>query len=103
MTRYEQLPARPSKGKRRINTILQRIPAAREQLLVAIEVFPSDFDITELIAAAESPTHASATRWRSSSVGTRYCSTGATSWPLACSGQRVGAVEKTSGYPWERL
>ena len=43
---------RLSKGQRRVNTILRRIPAAREQLLVAIEEFAPDFDLNAFVAAA---------------------------------------------------
>jgi uncharacterized protein YutE (UPF0331/DUF86 family) len=102
---HEQLPARPSKGQRRINTILQRIPAAREQLLVAMEAFPPDFDVEELIAAAESADARERNRVavveREYEVLLNWCNELAAR--LLAEGQRLGVVEKTSGYRWERL
>ena len=102
---HEQLPARPSKGQRRINTILQRIPAAREQLLVAMDAFPPDFDVTALIAAAESADARERNRVavveREYEVLLNWCNELAAR--LLAEGQRLGVVEKTSGYPWERL
>lgn len=46
--------ARLSKGQRRLNTILQSLPTAREQLLVAMEEFPPGFDRDTFTAAAQS-------------------------------------------------
>lgn len=97
--------ARLSKGQRRVNTILQRIPAAREQLLVAIEEFAPDFDLDALVAAAESPDAKERNRVavieREYEVLLNWCSELAAR--LLSEGQRLGIVEKTSGYPWERL
>jgi uncharacterized protein YutE (UPF0331/DUF86 family) len=101
----EQPPKRPSKGQRRINTILRRIPAAREQLLVAMEAFPPDFSIAALIAAAESidarERNKVAVIEREYEVLLNWCSELA--GRLLAEGQRLGVVEKTAGYPWERL
>jgi uncharacterized protein YutE (UPF0331/DUF86 family) len=101
----EQPPRRPSKGQRRINTILQRIPDAREQLLVAIEAFPPDFGITALIAAAESTEarerNKVAVVEREYEVLLNWCNELAAR--LLAEGQRLGVVEKAAGYPWERL
>jgi hypothetical protein len=98
-------PPRPSKGQRRINTILQRIPAAREQLLVAMEFFPPDFSLTELILAAESTDarerNKVAVIEREYEVLLNWCNELAAR--LLAEGQRLGVVEKISGYPWERL
>lgn len=97
--------ARLSKGQRRVNTILQRIPAAREQLLVAIEEFAPDFDLDAFVAAAESPAAKERNRVavieREYEVLLNWCSELAAR--LLSEGQRLGIVEKTSGYPWERL
>ncbi len=101
----KQPPARPSKGQRRINTILRRIPVAREQLLVAMEAFPPDFDVAALIAAAESTDarerNKVAVVEREYEVLLNWCNELAAR--LLAEGQRLGAVEKASGHPWERL
>lgn len=101
----ERSPNRPSKGQRRIHTILQRIPFAREQLLVAMESFPPEFSLTALIEAAE---HADARERNKVAVVEReyevllnWCNELAAR--LLAEGQRLDVVEKVSGYPWERL
>jgi hypothetical protein len=98
-------PNRPSKGQRRIYTIMRRIPSAREQLLVAMESFPPEFNITALIEAAE---HLDARERNKVAVVERehevllnWCNELAAR--LLSEGQRLGVVEKASGYPWERL
>jgi hypothetical protein len=97
----EQPPQRPSKGQRRINTILQRIPAAREQLLVAMESFPPDFSLAALIAVAESTDarerNKVAVVEREYELLLNWCNELAAR--LLAEGQRLGVVEKTSGYP----
>jgi uncharacterized protein YutE (UPF0331/DUF86 family) len=102
---HERPPKRPSKGRRRINTILQRIPAAREQLLVAMESFPPDFDLTALVRAAGSADarerNKVAVVEREYEVLLNWCNELAAR--LLAEGQRLGVVEKASGYPWERL
>jgi len=98
-------PKRPSKGQRRINTTLQRIPAAREQLLVAMESFPPDFNLTALISSAESADarerNKVAVVEREYEVLLNWCNELAAR--LLAEGQRLGVVEKSSGHPWERL
>jgi len=107
MTRvpHERPLARPSKGQRRINTILRRIPDAREQLLVAMESFPPDFSVTALIAAAESTDarerNKVAVVEREYEVLLNWCNELAAR--LLAEGQRLGVVKKAAGYPWERL
>lgn len=44
-----------TKGQKRLDHILTRIPFAREQLLAAIEDLAPDFDIAAIQAAAQSP------------------------------------------------
>jgi predicted nucleotidyltransferase len=101
----DQRQARLSKGQRQVNTILQRIPAAREQLLVAIEGFAPDFDLNAFVAAAESPDARERNRVavieREYEVLLNWCNELAAR--LLSEGQRLGTMEKTSGYPWERL
>jgi uncharacterized protein YutE (UPF0331/DUF86 family) len=107
MTRapHERSSARPSKGQRRINTILRRIPAAREQMLVGMESFPPDFSLAALIAAAESADarerNKVAVVEREYEVLLNWCNELAAR--LLAEAQRLGVVEKASGYPWERL
>lgn len=98
-------PRRLSKNQRRLNTILQKIPGAREQLLVAIEEFPPDFDLDALVAAAQSPD--ARERNKVSVIEREY--EVLLNWlnELAAralaEGQRLGVVEKAPGDPWERL
>lgn len=97
--------ARLSKGQRRLSTILRNIPAAREQLLVAMEEFPPDFNVGAFVAAAQSPDARVRNRVavieREYEVLLNWCNELAAR--LLAEGGRLGVVEKTSGYPWERL
>jgi hypothetical protein len=96
---------RLSKGQRRIGTILAGISPAREQLLVAIEEFDPDFDMNAFLVAAGS---ADARERNKVAVVERGYEV-LLNWlhELAArslaEGQRLGIVEKASGYPWERL
>lgn len=98
-------PRRLSKNQRRLNTILQKIPGAREQLLVAMEEFPPDFDLEALVAAAQSPD--ARERNKVAVVEREY--EVLLNWldELAAralaEGHRLGVVEKAPGHPWERL
>lgn len=94
-----------SKGQRRIATILQEIPGAREQLFVAMEWFGPDFAEGKFLAAARS-SHAHE-RNRVAVVERQYevllnylHELGARG---VAEGQRLGLVDKASGHPWERL
>lgn len=43
-----------TKGQKRLNHVLERVPVAREQLLAAIEDLAPDFDVAAIQAAAQS-------------------------------------------------
>ena len=96
-----------SKGQRRIATILRQIPAAREQLLVAMEGFGEDFADEEdsFIVAARSPD--ASERNRVAVIERQY--EVLLNWihELAArglaEGQRIGVVDKSPGHAWERL
>jgi uncharacterized protein YutE (UPF0331/DUF86 family) len=94
-----------SKSQRRINTILQQIPDAREQLLVAIEEFGPGFGKDQFLAAASSPD--AHERNKVAVVERQY--EVLINWlhELAARGlaeaQRLGVVNKSPGHPWERL
>lgn len=96
---------RASKGQRRIATILQEIPSAREQLLIAMEGFGADFEEELFIAAARSPD--ASERNRVAVIERQY--EVLLNWihELAArglaEGQRIGIVDKAPGYAWERL
>lgn len=96
---------RVSKGQRRIATILQEIPATREQLLVAMEGFGMDFDEREFVAAAQS----SDARERNSVMVIERLYEVLLNWlgELAArglaEGQRLGVVDKSPDHPWGRL
>ncbi len=94
-----------SKGQRRIAAILQEIPAAREQLLVAMDGFGPDFAEEGFVAAAQSPD--AHERNRVAIVEREY--EVLLNWlgELAArglaEGQRLGVVDKSPGRFWERL
>lgn len=94
-----------SKGQRRLNTIFEGIPSAREQLLVAIEEFGPDFDEDALLLAARS----SDARERNKVAVVEREYEVLLNWlhELAArslaEGQRLGVLDKASGHPWERL
>lgn len=94
-----------SKGQRRIAAILQGIPNAREQLLVAMEGFGPDFVEGELLAAAKSPD--AHERNRVAIVERQYEVLlnwlGELAARALAEGKRLGAVDKSSDHPWERL
>ncbi len=96
---------RPSKNQRRINTILQRIPGTREQLIVAMEEFPPDFALDRLIAAAQSPDaherNKVAVVEREYEVLLNWLNELAAR--ALAEGHRLGVVDKEPGRPWERL
>ncbi len=94
-----------SKGQRRIGTILQDVPHAREQLLVAMEGFGPAFDEAQFLAAASSPD----ARERNKVAVLERQYEVLLNWlhELAArglaEGQRLGVVDKSPGHPWERL
>jgi uncharacterized protein YutE (UPF0331/DUF86 family) len=94
-----------SKGQRRIATILREIPAAREQLLVAMEGFGQDFEEQIFIATARSLD--AGERNRVAIIERQY--EVLLNWlhELAAralaEGQRIGVVDKSPGHAWERL
>jgi hypothetical protein len=96
---------RPSKGQRRIATILREIPRAREQLLVAMEGLGSDFKEDDFIAAALADD--ARERNKVATVERQY--EVLLNWlhELGARGlaeaQRLGVVEKGPGHTWERL
>jgi hypothetical protein len=94
-----------SKGQRRINAVLQQIPNAREQLLVAMEGFEPGFAEGQFLAAALSTD--AHERNRVAIVERQY--EVLINWlhELAArglaEGQRLGVVDKSPGSTWERL
>lgn len=96
---------RLSKGQRRIATILREIPGAREQLLVAMEEFGSDFKEEDFVAAAQAVD--ARERNRVAVVERQY--EVLLNWlhELGARGlaeaQRLGVVDKDPRRTWERL
>jgi hypothetical protein len=94
-----------SKGQRRLNTIFQAIPGAREQLLVAVEEFDPDFELDAFVRAAGSTD--ARERNKIAVVEREY--EVLLNWlhELAAralaEGQRLGVLEKAPGHPWERF
>lgn len=94
-----------SKGQRRLLTILREMPAAREQLLVAIESFGPGFEEDAVIAAARAvDAHE---RNRVAVVERQYEVLLDWLHELAArglaEGLRLGAVERSADAPWQRL
>jgi uncharacterized protein YutE (UPF0331/DUF86 family) len=94
-----------SKGQRRIGAILQEIPAVREQLLVTMEEFGSDFAEERFVAAAQSlDVHE---RNRVTVIERLYEVllnwVGELAARALAEAQRLGMVDKSPGHPWERL
>lgn len=105
MTDPQHASARQPKNIRRINAILGQIPAAREQLLVAIEDLAPSFDVQGLVAAAESADprdrNKVAVIERQYEVLLNWLNELAAR--VLAEGQRRNALEKSSGRPWQRL
>jgi uncharacterized protein YutE (UPF0331/DUF86 family) len=99
------MTARLSKAQRRIGSILQQIPAAREQLLVAIEDFGESFEQEAFLSAALSPD--ARERNKVAVVEREY--EVLLNWlhELAArglaEGQRLGVVDKSPAHAWDRL
>jgi uncharacterized protein YutE (UPF0331/DUF86 family) len=97
--------ARRSKGQRRIEYLLSRIPAAREQLIAAMEQFGDEFELDRLSAAAVSDD--ASTRNDVAALERDY--EVLVNWldELAARGLsealRLEAIEKTTGDAFERL
>jgi uncharacterized protein YutE (UPF0331/DUF86 family) len=95
----------PSTGQRRLVTLLEAVPGAREQLLVAVEEFNPDFNMTAFVAAAQS----SDARERNKVAVIERGYEVLINWlhELAArglaEGQRLGLIDKAPGAPWERL
>lgn len=93
------------RGQLRIAVILQEIPAAREQLLVAMDGFGEGFPEEAFLAAARS---SDAYERNKVAVVERMYEV-LLNWlhELAAralaEGQRLGVVEKSEGNPWQRL
>lgn len=98
-------PAAKPKNVRRLRTILDNIPAAREQLLVAVEDLAPDFDLQALISAASSPE--ARTRNRVAVIERQYEVLlnwlGEMAARVLAEGQRLNVLEKNRGHPWQRL
>ena len=94
-----------SKGQRRLGAILDAVPFAREQLLVAIEEFDPDFDMGAFLLAARSQDARERNRVAVVERGYEVL----INWlhELAAralaEGQRLGLLDKAPGSPWERL
>jgi uncharacterized protein YutE (UPF0331/DUF86 family) len=94
-----------TKGKRRLAHILEGIPAAREQLLAAIDDLGPSFTVAAIQGAAQSDDprerNKVAVIERELDVLIVYLEELA-SRGLA-EGQRLDAIPKGSGHPWDRL
>jgi uncharacterized protein YutE (UPF0331/DUF86 family) len=94
-----------SKGQRRIGAILREIPAAREQLLVAMEGFGPGFEEGQFLAAVQSQ---DANERNKVAVIERQYEVllnwlGELAARALAEGQRLGVVDRSPAYPWERL
>jgi uncharacterized protein YutE (UPF0331/DUF86 family) len=98
-------PQRGTKGQRRLEHVLARIPSVREQLLAAIDDLGSSFTVAAIQSAAQSgdprERNKVAVIERELDVLIVYLEELA-SRGLA-EGQRLGVLPKGSGQPWDRL
>jgi hypothetical protein len=95
---------RPTKGERRIASILAYIPPAREQLVAAMEPFGDEFDLERLTQAARGDAkarNAVAALERDFEVLVNWIDELATRGLAEAT--RRGAVEKSAGTGFERL
>jgi uncharacterized protein YutE (UPF0331/DUF86 family) len=98
-------PARSTKGQRRLGHILGRMPAAREQLLAAVDDLAPNFSVAAIQEAAQSgdprERNKVAVIERELDVLIAYME------ELAARGlveaQRLQAATRDTGSPWERL
>ncbi|HWM55847.1 MAG TPA: hypothetical protein VNO20_10715 [Solirubrobacterales bacterium] len=98
-------PPRRTKGQRRLEHVLERIPIAREQLLAAIDDLAPSFTVTAIQEAAQSgdprERNKVAVIERELDVLVSYLE------ELASRGlaeaQRLGAISRDSEHPWESL
>lgn len=94
-----------TKNEKRLAAILARIPLAREQLLVAMEQFSSDFDFDAFVSAAEH--HDPAERNKVAVVEREVDLLTNLLEELAAraldEARRLGAIERGSAHPWDRL
>lgn len=94
-----------TKNERRLETILTRLPLAREQLIVAMEEFGPDFDLGQFIAAAESEDPAE--RNKVAVIERELDLLSNLLEELAArvlsEGKRLGAVDKGPSGSWEQL
>jgi hypothetical protein len=93
------------KNVRRLNAILSQLPAAREQLLVAMEDLAPEFDLQALVDAAKSPDARARNKVavieRQYEVLLNWLNEMAAR--ALAEGLRLNVIEKSSGHPWERL
>lgn len=94
-----------TKGQKRLNHVLERIPFAREQLLAGVEDLAPDFDVAAIQAAAQSSDprerNKVAVIERELDILIAYME------ELASRGlaeaQRLDPTVRSTGFPWERL
>lgn len=98
-------PARRTKSQKRLEHILEAIPVAREQLLAAVDDLAPNFTAAAIQSAAQAPDprerNKVAVVERELDVLIGYLEELA-SRALA-EAQRLGAVSKDPGHPWQRL
>lgn len=101
----ESAKRRRSKNQKRLDTTIEAIPRAREQLSVAIEDLGTEFTATAIQAAADSPDP----RERNKVSVIERQLQALVDWleELAArslaEGRRLGMVPKGAGHPWQRL
>lgn len=98
-------PARRTKGQKRIEHILEAIPAIREQLLAAVDDLAPEFTAAAIQSAAQAPDprerNKVAVIERELDVLIAYLEELAAR--ALAEGQRLGAVSRDSRHPWQRL
>ena len=94
-----------TKNEKRLATILARLPLAREQLLVAMEQFGSDFDLDAFVTAAEhdDPVERNKVAVIEREIDLLTNLLEELAARTLDEARRLGAVERGSTHPWDRL
>jgi uncharacterized protein YutE (UPF0331/DUF86 family) len=97
--------ARLTKNEKRIATVLERLPLAREQIVVAMGEFPPGFDLEAFVAAARSKDAAERNKVavveRELDLLTNLLEELAAR--ALAEARRLGAVDGDGNHPWEQL
>jgi len=98
-------PARRTKGQKRLEHILEAIPAVREQLLAALDDLAPDFTAAAIQSAAQAPDPRERNKVAviERELDVLIAQLEELAARALAEGQRLGTVPKGAGSPWQRL